>query len=160
MSPYKFEYFESENALYGIAPTSNPQTSIEKLKSLPKTSTKGPKIVIISDHIDDYTSYRSSDIDVLDIGAVQGGEYDYYLIDVKNVAKSGNFDYLRNVYTIISRARKGGYVVGNLGNLFPGSVVNNTASIIVNPIAESGNDSDSVLSEYKNFFNNLFKDET
>ena len=147
MTPFKFEYFETTDALYGIAPTSNATVALEKLQKLPKSENLGPKIVIITDHVDDYSSYRSSDIDVLDIGAVQGGEYDYYLIDIKNIANSNNFDYIRNVYTIISRARIGGYVVNDLGAMFPGSSVNNTASIIVNPKASSGEDSDSAMDD-------------
>lgn len=160
MTPFKFEYFETTDALYGIAPTSNATVALEKLQKLPKSENLGPKIVIITDHVDDYSSYRSSDIDVLDIGAVQGGEYDYYLIDIKNIANSNNFDYIRNVYTIISRARIGGYVVNDLGAMFPGSSVNNTASIIVNPKASSGEDSDSAMDDWKTFFNNLFEPET
>ena len=160
MTPFKFEYFERTDSIFGIGTASDATAAIEKLKSFPKSDNKGPKIVIITDNVDTYSSYRSSDIDVLDVGAVQGGEYDYYLIDVKNVANSGNFDYLRNIYTIISRARIGGYVIGNLGPMFPGSVVSNTASIIVNPKASAGEDADAAMNDYKNFFNGLFESET
>ena len=160
MTPYTFEYFETPTSLFGIASTSDAAAAIEKLKTFAKSENKGPKIVIITDNVENYSSYRSDDIDVLDVGAVQGGEYDYYLIDVKNLANSENFEYLRNVYTMISRARIGGYVVGDLGRLFPGSVVKNTASIIVNPMADAGETSATAMEDYKRFFNNLFESET
>ena len=160
MHPYKFKFFETTTSIFGIGTTNDAQTALTKLKAMPKSNNKGPKIVIITDHAEDYSSERSSDIDVLDVGSVQGGEYDYYLIDVKKVDNSTKFDYLRNVYTIISRARIGGYVVGNLGELFPNSISDNTSSIIVNPKADSGEDNDTAMEDYKKLFDRLFENET
>lgn len=161
LSPFKFKYWEDDNSLFGVAFTSNPTEALEKLERISKKGTNGPKIVIITDDLDKWKSRRSENIDVLDVGQVQGGEYDYALIDVKDFGKDKTFDYLRNIYTLISRAKTGVYINGELGSLFPKTTsddMDNTASTIVNPSASD--EDDNALTDYSDFFNKLYEGET
>jgi hypothetical protein len=75
------------------------------------------------------------------------------LIDISNFGNSFDFDYFRNIYTLISRAKKGVYINGEIGELFPktnSSDMDVTASIEVNATANN-KEADPALVEYSDF---------
>lgn len=161
VTPYKFNFYEDEDNLYGIRFVDDASSALEKLKRISKKVENVPSIVIITDNVDKWKNQRSSDIDVLTVEQVQGGEYQFALIDIENFGNNQDFDYLRNIYTLISRARKGVYINGEIGSWFPKT--NNadadvTASIEVNPTANE-NEQDPALIDYGEFFDKLYEND-
>ena len=161
LTPFKFNFYEDSTGLYGIAFTTDPEESLAKLEKFAPVPKDKPNIVIITDNLDKWKSKRSKNIDVLDVGQVQGGEYDYALVDVESFGDSQDFDYLRNIYTIVSRARKGVYVNGKIGEWFPETTISDmdvNAAIEVNATANS-EERDTALEDYGEFWDNLYKNE-
>lgn len=159
LQPRKLKYSEKQDAIYGFRVVEDGDNILDKLKSF-KSSGNGTKIAIITDQPDKYSSQASSDVEVISIEEVQGGEYDYVLADIRNIDESRPDNYYKKVYTIISRARTGGYIIGGLGSKFNTSESDPNASIIVNPTQDVDESNDMSLDKYGDWWiNTLMKDE-
>jgi hypothetical protein len=51
-SPYKFNFYEDENSLYGTSFTDDPEKALEKLQKISEKIENVPSIVIITDNLD------------------------------------------------------------------------------------------------------------
>ena len=149
-----FTFAEKEDAIYGFAITKDGKAALDKLISYKKGQDKGPKIAIITDTPEKYSSFASPDIEVISVEEVQGGEYDYVLADISKIDETRPNVYYKKVYTIISRAKTGGYIVNGLGSKFDKAVPDPLAAIIINPTSNVGNDSDVSLDKYSDWWSN------
>lgn len=159
LQPRTFSFSEKPDAIYGFAIVTDGQEALNKLISYKKGLNKGPKIAIITDNPSKYSSNASSDIEIISIEEVQGGEYDYVLADISTIDESRPNVYYKKVYTIISRARTGGYIVNGLGSKFEKSVSDSLASIIINPTSSVENTDDITLDKYKDWWSNKLMSE-
>lgn len=107
-----FDYFETDDSFGGekFIKSREVETVIKKLQSL------NGKIAIITNNKADYKYAESDTIKIFNPIEVQGEEFDYVLIDVdfsKNFVgeKAGDFDKLKNLYTLIQRSKKGSFIV-------------------------------------------------
>lgn len=83
---------------------------------------------------------------------MQGGEYDYVLIDVDKFSEDSPLDYYRSVYTMVSRAKTGGYIVDKLGSKFDSAKSDVLASTIVNPQADASGEGNQEMEDYKTWW--------
>ena len=155
-----FKYTEKADVIYGFNIVDDGDSALDKLKSYKKQDTEGPKIAIITDKPDKYSSQASADVEVISVEEVQGGEYDYVLADIENIDETRPDNYYKKVYTIISRAKTGGYIVNGLGSKFNKSENDPLAATIVNPSSSVEGDADMSLDKYNVFWTDkLMKNE-
>lgn len=130
----KLNYFTKDGQFEGgekVIKTNEVKTELDSLLK------RGLKVAIITDHPDQYTEYIDKVETIIDAKSVQGGEYDYVLID-KNFTRSSadggiqsSFGQLSDLYTLTQRSTTGtlivnrglfGYVTNTEDNSKAGSI--------------------------------------
>lgn len=130
----KLNYFTKDGQFEGgekVIKTNEVKTELDSLLK------RGLKVAIITDHPDQYTEYIDKVETIIDAKSVQGGEYDYVLID-KNFTRSSadggiqsSFGQLSDLYTLTQRSTTGtlivnrglfGYVTNSEDNSKAGSI--------------------------------------
>lgn len=139
----KLKYAETDDGIYGFNVVSNGDAAFDKLKQY------GGTIGIITNDTEKYKHLSSSNVVVLTPEEAQGEEVDYVLIDVTpDSLPTQLLDYLQSAYTMISRARKGGYIINGIGNRITSAVIEPTASVEIN---ERGEDQELAGEEIENY---------
>ena len=154
------QYTEDENGLYGdrIITSDDVKTYITKFDKL-DSSSKKPRVVIITDDEDKYSALASDNIAIYKPNEVQGREFDYAVVDVdlsKPMYKPF-FSRIKAINTWLSRARKGAVMVEKPeikeSNFKITSEVNDRARGVIDSIRERPEE----IEAYKDFVDGLYE---
>lgn len=88
------------------------QLSREQRKNNANDEDKKPRVAVITDD-ENSGRWTDKDVTVINSAKVQGGEFDYVIIDKVFDYKLGITKTFRDFYTLIGRARNGVVIVGN-----------------------------------------------
>lgn len=140
-SAIKLQYYDVANSFVGdkFIDASDTERYIDKFINLSKEKRKNneldedkkPSVAVITDN--DGGKWKDKGITIIGSAQVQGGEFDYVIID-KDFSKSGSkFNQIRDFYTLIGRSKYGTAIIGN-------EEFKNTFSIITSEVDSSVKD--------------------